>query len=102
MVKFIVILVSLLGSCSAYAQSTEATEHTNKSLEIYRNIIAIPTVAGRGNVPKMAAYLATEFEQAGFARQDINIIPNGETAALTVHYRGDGSSGKKPILLIGC
>ncbi|MEW6999088.1 M20/M25/M40 family metallo-hydrolase [Colwelliaceae bacterium BS250] len=101
MVKFVVILVSLLGSFTAYAQSIEATEHTNKSLEIYRNIIAIPTVAGRGNVPKMAAYLATEFEQAGFAKQDINIIPKGKTAALTVHYRGDGSSGKKPILLIG-
>lgn len=101
MVKFTVIWVSLLWSLAAHAQDIAASAHAKKSLEIYRNIIAMPTVAGRGNVPKMAAYLATEFEQAGFAKQDINIIPKGETAALTVHYRGDGSSGKKPILLLG-
>ncbi|NOZ43031.1 MAG: M20/M25/M40 family metallo-hydrolase, partial [Alphaproteobacteria bacterium] len=49
----------------------------------------------------MAVYLASEFRKAGFAKRDIHILPKGETAALVVRYRGDGSSGKKPILLLG-
>jgi acetylornithine deacetylase/succinyl-diaminopimelate desuccinylase-like protein len=71
-----------------------------KALEIFRTIIAIPTVAGRGKVPEMAAYLAAEFRQAGFAEQDIQILPSGETAALVVRYRGEVGSTKKPILLL--
>ncbi|MDC2889817.1 hypothetical protein [Psychrosphaera algicola] len=49
-----------------------------KSPQIYQTIIEIPTVAGRGNVPKMAKYLASEFTAAGFAAKDIQIIPKGK------------------------
>lgn len=75
--------------------------HAQKTLEIYTKVISIPTVAGRGKVPEMANYLASEFRAAGFPEKDIHILPKGETAALVVRYAGDGSSGKKPILLIG-
>ena len=98
------ILISLLGlliSLSAQADEIESTEHAKKALEIYSKVVSIPTVAGRERVPEMVEYLADEFRAAGFADQDIHIMPKGETAALVVHYKGDGSANKKPILLLG-
>ena len=51
----------------------------------------------------MAEYLAGEFRAAGFPAEDVTIVPfklpDDETAALVVRYRGDGSGGK-PILLL--
>jgi len=58
------------------------------------------TSEGHGEAPKMAAYLAGELRKAGFAKDDIHILPKDETAALIVRFRGDGSSGKKPILFL--
>lgn len=77
------------------------TAHAIKTLEIYKTIIEIPTVAGRGKVPEMATFLAKEFREVGFTDADIQILPTGETAALIVRYKGDGSTDKKPILLLG-
>ncbi len=71
-----------------------------EALEIYRTLIGFHTAAGHGQVPAMAKYLAGKFREAGFANGDISVLPKGETAALTVRYRGDGSSGKAPILLL--
>lgn len=65
--------------------------------EIYAHVIGLKTSAGLGQVPVMAAYLADRFRGAGFADEDIHILPLGETASLVVRYRGDGSGGK-PIL----
>ncbi|WP_416307947.1 M20/M25/M40 family metallo-hydrolase [Neptunicella sp. SCSIO 80796] len=97
---FTLILISLVAFV-AKAADIPQTVHAKKALEIYRQIIAIPTVEGRGKVPEMAAYLASEFRMAGFPEEDIRILPKGETAALVVYFRGDGSAGKKPILLLG-
>jgi len=71
-----------------------------KAREIYAATIAIPTVAGRGEVPRMAQYLAEQFRAAGFPAEDIHILPHGETAAFVVRYRSDGASARKPILLL--
>lgn len=71
--------------------------HAKKTLEIYRKVISMPTVAGRGKVPEMASYLSSELRKAGFAKDDIEIIPKDDTAALVVKYRGDGSSGKLQV-----
>jgi acetylornithine deacetylase/succinyl-diaminopimelate desuccinylase-like protein len=70
-----------------------------EALEIYRSIVEIPTVKGRGQVPKMAKYLARKFRRAGFSSRDVEIMPVGETAGLIVTYRGTGE--KAPILFLG-
>lgn len=88
-------------STLATVAGVEETDHAKKTLEIYTKVISIPTVEGRGKVPEMAQYLASEFKKAGFSDKDIQIIPKGETAALIVRYAGNDSSGKKPILLLG-
>ena len=59
--------------------------------------IAIPTVAGRGQVPVYAAYLADELKSAGFTDGEIGIEPLGETASLILTWKGTGK--KKPIVL---
>ena len=70
-----------------------------EAYEIYRSIVAFPTVKGRGEVPKMAGYLASKFKQAGFSTRDIQFVPIGETTGLIVTYRGSGK--KSPILFLG-
>lgn len=95
------LLLSFFATLFAHANTDPTSDHAKKALEIYRHAIATPTVAGRGKVPELANYLAAEFRAAGFAEEDIHILPKGETAALVVRYRGDGSSGKEPILLLG-
>ena len=93
--------LAMLISLSLNADGIRDTAHAKKTLEIYRKVISIPTVAGRGEVRALADYLAAELGKAGFAQEDIHILPNNETVALVVRYRGDGSSGKKPVLLLG-
>lgn len=101
MKKILSLTILLLTSMSTFAGAVKNSPHAVKTLEIYKTIIEIPTVAGRGKVPEMAAYLAKEFSDVGFKNEDIQILPTGETAALIVRYQGNGSADKKPILLLG-
>ncbi len=82
------------------AGAAELTADQAKALEMYRALIAFKTVEGSGETPKMAAYLAKELKAAGFAAEDIEILPVEKTAGMIVRYRGDGSSGAKPILFL--
>jgi acetylornithine deacetylase/succinyl-diaminopimelate desuccinylase-like protein len=77
------------------------SEHAKKTLEIYTRIIGVESSKNLGNVPEIANYLASELIAAGFPEKDVEVVPLGETAALIARYRGDGSSGKAPILLLG-
>ena len=75
-----------------------------KTRAIYETSVEIPTVSGRGQVPKLAEYLAGELKAAGFATDDIKILPyDGEpgdkTVALVARWRADQPTGK-PILLM--
>jgi len=85
-------------STTAYAQTSEAEIEAAKTTLM--NSIAIPTVAGRGRVPELAAYYAGILKDAGFAEDDIAITPMGETATLTATLRGREAS-QPPILLSG-
>nr|WP_246172655.1 M20/M25/M40 family metallo-hydrolase [Marinicella rhabdoformis] len=85
--------------------SSFSKEYQVQALTIYRQLIAYRTAAGYGQVPKMAEYLANQFIQGGFPKEDVNVLPfkssDGEDiAGLVVRYRGDGSANKKPILLV--
>ncbi len=67
--------------------------------DIFATVIGMQTSVGLGQVPKLAAYLAGQFRDAGMPSADIHILPVGETASLVVRYRGDGSGGR-PIALM--
>ena len=100
--------IVLLMCPAAYAQSKSSdytADYQQTALEIYRHIISIRSAEGHGNVPELANYLADRFRDAGFDDGDIHVLPqtlsNGEeTASLVVHYEGNDSAGREPILLI--
>ncbi len=92
-------VIALLFSTTVSAQDRDS-EHARKTLEIYTNIIEMETAKNLGNVPAMARYLADEMIGAGLPREDVEVLAVGETAALIARYRGDGSSGKAPILFL--
>lgn len=101
MTKKVALLISMaLLSSVSFAQDSDS-EHARKTLEIYSRIIGVETSKNLGNVPEVANYLADELIAAGIPRNDVEVVPLGETASLVVRYRGDGSSGKAPILLLG-
>src|SRR5215210_7531465 len=48
--------------------------------EIYRTAVETPTVAGRGQVPKLQNYLAAKLRAAGWAAKDIHVLPYQSTS----------------------
>jgi len=103
-------LLAGLALCIASATAADAVPARGKAgpfdaraREIFARVISIPTSLGLGKVPEMAEYLAGEFRAAGFPAEDVTVVPiklpEEQTAALVVRYRGDGTGGK-PILLL--
>lgn len=92
-------LLTALCTFSSQVSADDQQAWEAKALEMLKTSVAMRTAEGFGLVPELARYLKVEFEQAGFAPEDVTLLPFGETAALVVRYKGDGSSGKKPILL---
>ncbi|HET9335949.1 MAG TPA: M20/M25/M40 family metallo-hydrolase [Sphingomicrobium sp.] len=75
-----------------------------KTRAFYEKSIEIPTVAGRGQMPLQADLIADELRNAGFAEQDIKIVPyegvpGDKTVALIARWRADRPTAK-PILLM--
>lgn len=93
--------LAALTTSYAHAQPAERTADEQKAFEIFEKIISMRTAKGHGQVPAMAEYLAAELRSAGFADDDIRIVPHDETAALIVRFKGDGSGSDKPILVLG-
>ncbi len=90
------VLAALMFSAPASGVDRTAP-YNQKAFEIYKTAVEMRTAKGHGMVPKLARYLADEFEKGGFPKADIHVLEMGKTAALVVRYRGDGSAGKKPI-----
>ncbi|MGB5487446.1 MAG: M20/M25/M40 family metallo-hydrolase [Lysobacterales bacterium] len=101
MKKFVVLIATGFLFSWAIADEQIQSEHAQKTLEIYTRIIGVESSKNLGNVPEIAKYLASELVAAGFPEEDVEVVPLGETASLIAKYRGDGSSGKAPILLLG-
>ena len=99
-------LLALPTSLSGQDSSADYTEaYQRQALSIYETVIGYRSAATHGQVPDLAAYLAGQFLDAGFPDEDVHILPfevegGEETAGLIVRYRGDGSSGDRPILLM--
>lgn len=85
---------------AASAQSPELNAVESEARAMFERLIAFPTVAARGAVPKMAGYLAGELIKAGFDAGDIEILTVGNSAALVVRYRGAPGATKKPVLFL--
>ncbi|MFT3755876.1 MAG: M20/M25/M40 family metallo-hydrolase [Pseudoxanthomonas sp.] len=93
--KPLLALALSLASTAALAQAPDGDVAAAK--DMLRQAVAFRTE--QGQVPDFARYLAGKLEAAGFDKADIEIIPVGNTAAMTVRYRGQGKA--KPILISG-
>ena len=89
------------------AQDTETrqlTDHEQMVHDIYRDIIGFRTARGHQQVDDMVAYLTKRLSDTGFAQEDLMVTDydsDGKpTQGLIVRYRGDGSSGDKPIVML--
>jgi acetylornithine deacetylase/succinyl-diaminopimelate desuccinylase-like protein len=95
-----------IGGQAAAQEPTQRqlTEHQQRVHDIYRDIIAFRTARGHQQVDDMVAYLTTRLSKAGFAQEDLMVTDydsDGEpTQGLMVRYRGDGTSGEKPIVML--
>jgi acetylornithine deacetylase/succinyl-diaminopimelate desuccinylase-like protein len=90
--------VSLCVVTQAWAQTPAVSERQAAERDLYRKILAIPTVAGRGEMPRLVKLLAGEFRKAGIT--DITVKPYGTTEEMIVRWPAVHPSGRKPILLM--
>ena len=73
--------------------------------EIYKTAVETPTVAGRGQLPKLQNYLAAKIKAAGWTASDIHVLPyeaykGNDTAALIARWPAAGEPKAKPILIM--
>jgi acetylornithine deacetylase/succinyl-diaminopimelate desuccinylase-like protein len=69
--------------------------------DIYKEIVDVNTADSVGNVTTAANAVAKRLRDAGFADADIfQGGPRPDKGNIVVRYHGNGSSGKKPLLLL--
>lgn len=91
-------VLPVAGSASAPAAATPEGVRAD-ARAILEHIVDIDSSIGKGNVPKVAEYLARRFREGGFPEADVHVLPLGDTASLVVRYRGSGRGGR-PIALL--
>ena len=80
----------MLGGGGALAQGADAAARA-QARAIYQHVVEMDTSVEGGETPAMAAYLADQFRAAGFAAEDVHVLPLAEAAGLLVRYRGVGT-----------
>ncbi len=94
------VVPALLASVAAHAQSGEPTTPAGKeALEILKEAIEVPTVAGRGQVPVLAEKLKARMIAAGFKAEDVTFTPVGETGYFTARYPGRDRKAKPYVVI---
>ena len=103
--------IALLAATALFATPAMAAAPTMSPTDsaatktMFERIINTPTVLGRGKVPEMAEYLASEFRKAGWPAADVQVIPHDttgdKTAVLITRWRAAGKPAKRPIMLMG-
>ena len=98
--RFWMVAIFGVALCSTLVEAQPVTgkERQNAEKELFRKVLEIPTVAGRGEVPRLVKLLSAEFQRAGIT--DIVVKPHGNTQSMIVRWHAARPSGKKPILLM--
>lgn len=97
-VLYLLLFAGAFTTSSSYAADKK---YENDALNLLKELVPYKTAAGYGQVIPMAKVLVDRFKAAGFAEEDISLIPMLEdTASLVVRLRGRDST-KKPVLFMG-
>jgi len=97
MKRLIAVLAAFL-STAAWAQTAPNDTRARAERDLFERVVEIPTVAGRGEMPRLTALLAQEFRSVGIT--DIRIQPHGDTQSMIVRWPAARRSNLKPILLL--
>lgn len=97
------MLGSLIAASMIAAQAPAPDPRRAAERDLFEQIVEIPTVAGRGQMPRLTALLATEFRSIGITDiviKDHEGQPGDKTQTMIVRWPAARPSGKKPILLM--
>lgn len=97
MLKSAMMIVAALAASPALIASP--TDPKEEARELFKQVVEIPTVQGRGEVPRLIALLSDRFRAEGLS--DITVKPHGETASMILRWSAPGKPKLKPILLMG-
>ena len=103
----VLVAVSSLALIAAnpVAQPTRLSpEWQQRTRAMFETAVEIPTVAGRGQMRRLADYLAGELRKGGWAAEDIEIVPHegvpgDQTVTMIARWRADNATAR-PILLL--
>jgi acetylornithine deacetylase/succinyl-diaminopimelate desuccinylase-like protein len=93
-------LRSLLLAAAVLAAPAAAQTDARRAAEraLFEKVVEIPTVEGRGQMPKLTALLTSEFRKAGIT--NVVVKDHDNTQTLIARWPAARPSGKKPILLM--
>jgi acetylornithine deacetylase/succinyl-diaminopimelate desuccinylase-like protein len=99
--RFFAALTALLSSQLLTAATLDnATRQMAR--DIFQHLIEINTTDSVGSTTLAAEAMAKRFLAAGFPAEDVKVLgPNSRKGNLVLRYRGTGTTGLKPMLIIG-
>ncbi|HVM37810.1 MAG TPA: M20/M25/M40 family metallo-hydrolase [Sphingomicrobium sp.] len=109
--RFAVLALALCATAATaapnpVAQKTQLDQAWQaRTRTLFAKAIEIPTVANRGQMPRMAELIASELRAGGIPAADIRIMPHDglpgdRTVSLIARWRADQPT-KKPMLVLG-
>lgn len=101
--RFLAGLASAALPAVLFAQTQQSALRPEQQLahDIYKELIEINTADSVGNTTTAANAVAKRFRDAGFPEADIfQGGPRPDKGNLIVRYHGNGSSGRKPLMLL--
>jgi acetylornithine deacetylase/succinyl-diaminopimelate desuccinylase-like protein len=95
-----IVIVLLLSTPFAAAPLDEPTRRLAR--DVFQQLIEINTTDSVGSTTVAAQAMAKRLLDAGFVPEDVKVLgPNDHKGNLVARFHGSGSSGLKPILIIG-
>lgn len=98
--RTLLLAATALSFASATPALAQSTPGGREALDILKEAVTVPTVAGRKQVPVLAEKIKARLVAGGFAPADIVFTPVGETGYLTARFPGRDRKAK-PILVLG-
>ena len=95
------VAIALLNSASPRAAAQGLQPQQQLARDLYRQLIEIDTTLSSGSTTVAAEAMAARFKAAGFPDADMFIGgADPKKGNLVVRYRGRGTAGRKPTLLL--
>src|SRR5579863_75138 len=96
-----VIALATAASLQVVARTPADEASVKLATEIFQQLIEINTTDSVGSTTVAADAMAKRLLDTGFPAEDVKVLgPNDRKGNLVARYRGSGTAGLKPILII--